>query len=225
MSARFMDMTGVIRKHDEYVSELILHYEKKGYRILDIDDFSQKLGYFPDFVAEKDGDITIVEVKSKEKPHDARISNMREIAEKCGYKFELKLIPKTPREEPFKDAIDNIHVTIKNAENLIKTGHIDNSIFMSWLAIEVCVRNFTRKSDEAVKPVPPGDIVRNAREFDLVNDDEIVFLRKMLYIRDRFVHGFVVDVEKNIAVNALKIAKKILKKILKQGKMDPVLSV
>ncbi|MBF0186266.1 MAG: hypothetical protein HQM06_18010 [Magnetococcales bacterium] len=204
------------KRHDEYINELMIIYEREGYRILNTDEFIDKLGYCPDLVAEKNGVVTIIEVKSLDRSHDEKIKRMREVAEKCGYEFELKLIPKMPAVTPLKDAIGRVTSNINIAKKLIRNGNIDNSIFMSWIVIEVCVRHYIRKSGEAVKPIPVWEIIRNAREFGLVEDDDVLLLREIVDVRNRFVHGFIIDSDDNVAISAVKIAKKVAKKVLRK---------
>lgn len=112
-------MSDLIREYGDFLDELKTEYVSSGFSVISADEISSKLGFRPDLVVAHNGEITVVEVKATDRTPHARIDDLRKRAERLGYKFELKVVPRAPTKRRSPEHRNKVPELLTDAQDFL----------------------------------------------------------------------------------------------------------
>ncbi len=205
-------MSDLIRDYRDFLDELRADYLSRGYRIVSADDISPQLSFRPDLAVTRDGEITLIEVKSASRLPPARINELRQRAEQLGYRFELKVVPRAPNKRKRVDHMARVPGLLSDARTFFDANRFDLALILGWIAFEITVRVLYARSSNASEPVTAtGDIIRAATDLELISEDDLPDIRAIGELRNRVVHGFETEIPRPVVDRAIELANRIAK--------------
>lgn len=205
-----VEMSDLIREYNDFVGELRADYVSRGFRIISADEIASKLGFQPDLVVARDGEITVIEVKSTDRTPSARINQLRKRVEELGYRFELKVVPRAPKKRTGPEAATRVPELLSDAQKFFGADRLDLALLLSWIALEISIRVSDARMTNAREPVTlTGDLIRSAAELELISEDDLADVRAIGELRNRLVHGFETDIPRRLVARAIELATRI----------------
>ena len=206
-----VEMNDLIREYNEFVNELKADYLSRGYRIVPVDEVSSKLAFQPDLVVAQDGKVTVIEVKSDRTP-PAAVKQLRQRAERLGYGFELKVVPRAPKKQSGPEHTSRVPDLLSDARKFFDADRFDLALLLSWIAFEISVRVLDARMASPQEPVTStGDLIRVATDLELISEDDLADVRAIAELRNRVVHGFETEIPRHLVALAIELAARIAK--------------
>lgn len=200
-------MSDLIRQYEEFVQDLRAEYANRGYSTLPPQEFSSVLGFQPDLVLRRGDETRIVEVKAGPRPSRPLVQEMRQRAEAQGYRFDLKILPRSPQRRTGPPDQSKVAQLLDEARDFFAQKRYDLALILSWIAIEICVRVIAARENAVSDPViQSSDVVRFATEFDMITEDYLHIVRAIAELRNRLVHGFETEVPPELVNEAIKLS-------------------
>jgi uncharacterized protein YutE (UPF0331/DUF86 family) len=198
----------LIRQYEDFVQELRAEYANRGYSSLSPQQFSSALGFQPDLVLKRGNETRIVEVKAGRRPPRLLVQEMRQRAEAQGYRFDLKILPRSPKRRTLPPDHSKVSQLLDEAKEFDAQKRYDLALILSWIAIEICVRVIRARENTVYDPViNSSDLVRLATELDVINEDYLQTFRAIAELRNRLVHGFETEVPPDLVREAMKLSR------------------
>lgn len=202
-------MSSIVSSEQDFIRELAKGYARKGYTVVPSREVRAQLGFEPDLVLRSNGQVTIVEVKPDAALADRlSIREMRERAREKGFRFELKVVPRTPKKTILENDVERVPLLLREARLLADRRQFQFAVLNAWIAIEVSVRAAKGgMKDEVTTNV--GEIVGLADALDLVGEDGLLELRSVAELRNHVAHGFRVEIASAEANAAIALAERV----------------
>lgn len=205
-----VEMSDLVREYDDFVDELRAEYASRGFCIISADEISSKLGFRPDLVVAQDGEITIIEVKATDRTPPARINELRKRAERLGYRFELKVVPRAPTKRTTPEHRTRVPKLLTDAQRFFEADRLDLALLVSWIALEISIRVLDARVLNGQEPVTStGDLIRVATDLELISEDDLADVRAIAELRNRVVHGFETEIPRRLVARAMELAGRI----------------
>ena len=206
-------MSDLIRSYRDFLDELKADYVNRGFRIVSAEEISSKLGFRPDLVVAKDGQITVVEVKSTDRVLPARIKELRHRVEQLGYRLELKVVPRVPKRRTALEHPSKVPGLLTDAQKFFDADRLDLALLLSWIALEISIRILDARTSNGMEPVTQtGDVIRAAIDLELISEDDLADVRAIAELRNRVVHGFETEIPRRLVARAIELAGQIAKR-------------
>jgi hypothetical protein len=205
-----VEMSDLIREYGDFVDELKAEYVSRGFSIISADEISSKLGFRPDLVVAHNGEITVIEVKATNRTPPARINELRKRAERLGYRFELKVVPRTPTKRRSPEHRTRVPELLTDAQRFFEAERLDLALLLSWIALEISIRVLDARMLNGQEPVTStGELIRVATDLDLISEDDLADVRAIAELRNRVVHGFETETPRRLVARAMELAGRI----------------
>lgn len=202
-------MGELIPTEESFVRTLADQYRELGYEVVATEPVSERLGFRPDLVLRRNGEITVVEVKNDPATPGLQVREMRERARRQGYRFELKVVPRAPDQRLGPDDIARVPSLLARAKAFRADDSFDLAVLQSWIVIEIAIRVVSEKENAGdPRLTAPGDLVRLAGELGLYGEEELPILRALAELRNRIVHGFETDFPLELVDKSLDLAQR-----------------
>ncbi len=178
----------------EFLLKLENEYREKGFQFVDYRNLEKPLSFRPDMILEKNGEFTVIEVKSsKSRDSERLIRSIREEVEKKGWRFELKLVPQSSFSDLQPDG-NAVEKRMLQAEKFFREEEYDLALVFAWISIEAGLRELLSNSVTDSKILlNPASMLRLAFENELMSEDDLINLRRILDFRNRVIHGMRAD--------------------------------
>ena len=183
-----------------WVNAAAEEYRREGYEVVrePLLDFAP--GLRPDLLLRKDGEATIVEVKSRSTlAADPQTSELARLVEsKPGWSLRLLLLgepgaldaPDGLRSYELPDALRRLDA----AERLLAEGHTEAAFSVAWSACEAALRALLIDDGvEEWKLTAPDAVFEQAVFLGVILGEDYHRLTELRKYRDAIVHGFRVD--------------------------------
>jgi hypothetical protein len=207
-----VEMSDLVRAYNDYLGELRADYISRGFRIISADEIASRLGFRPDLVVAHDGEITVIEVKSTDRAPPGRINELRKRAERLGYGFELKVVPRAPKKRTGPEHTTRVPGLLSDAQRFFDADRLDLALLLSWIALEISIRVLDLPGSNGEEPVTStGDLIRAATDLELISEDDLADVRAIAELRNRVVHGFETEVPRRLVARAIELANRIAK--------------
>lgn len=205
-------MSDLVREYNDYLGELRADYISRGFRIISADEIASRLGFRPDLVVAHDGEITVIEIKSTDRAPPGRINELRKRAERLGYGFELKVVPRAPKKRTGREHTTRVPGLLADAQRFFDADRLDLALLLGWIALEISIRVLDLPGSNGEEPVTfTGDLIRAATDLELISEDDLADVGAIAELRNRIVHGFETEVPRRLVARAIELADRIAK--------------
>jgi hypothetical protein len=203
-------MSDLIREYGDFLDELRTEYVSRGFSVISPDEISAELGFRPDLVVAHNGEITVIEVKATDRTPPASINDLRKRAEQLGYRFELKVVPRSPIKRRSPEHRNKVPELLADAQRFFEADRLDLAFLLSWIALEISIRVSDARISNGQEPVTStGDLIRVATDLELISEDDLADVRAIAELRNRVVHGFETEIPRRLVARAMELAGRI----------------
>jgi predicted RNase H-like HicB family nuclease len=205
------------------LAQVAEQYRSDGYRVVvrpaaqDVPAFAA--GHEVDFIAYKDGEKVLVEVKVSREDlrDDAEAMRMAELVkDQPGWRFDLVVLnPDAPTYKVSADAaepsVESIEQSLAHAEKMSAAGELQLSCVLSWAALEAAMRQAARAVGVVATNAAPPFLLRALYAQGLLHKNEFHQLSEAMKVRNALVHGMVVpSLSPAIPEGLVRVAKRLL---------------
>ncbi len=213
-------LQGIERK----INEIIRDYKSKGYQVI-IEPEKNLIPEFlsnfqPDLVALSEKDNVVVEVKSSDSKRDfKRLEELANIINsKENWRFELVFT--NPKEklnnENDLNLIDSVKIEtrLNECKSLLISNNIDSAFLIGWSTLEASIRTRLKylNTKEIDFQKPPLYLIKNLFSFGIINQSVLRKLEFLNQFRNKLIHGFETNLNKENVNSLIEIIELLLKK-------------
>jgi hypothetical protein len=149
-------------------------------------------------------------VKATDRTNHARINDLRKHAERLGYRFELKVVPRAPTKRRRPEHRNKVPELLADARRFFEADRLDLALLLSWIALEISIRVLDTRILNGQEPVTStGDLIRVATDLELISEDDLADVRAIAELRNRVVHGFETEIPRRLVARAMELAGRI----------------
>ena len=184
----------------EFIAKTAAKYRSRGYEVEENCELDFLPGFRADLVARKDGDVRVIEVKSRTTL--ALTPKLNELAEilysKPGWSYDLLLVGEPEKLEspegaqPFAE--EEIRQRLTEAEAVLEKGSGEAAFLLVWSACEAAIRNLIGTEGIAIARVTTASYVLDmAVMHGIISREDHDYLTDMMKYRNAIAHGFDVN--------------------------------
>ncbi|HEY3901188.1 MAG TPA: hypothetical protein VGM54_21435 [Chthoniobacter sp.] len=152
-------------------------------------------GMRPDFLARKNDDRVVVEVKSRNSLRES--DDVRRMADALartpGWRFELVLVEDSASEPGQTAETNSLREQLSAADFLLKEGQQASAFILAWIAAESLLRRIALAHGPQIEDAKDASPIRLIRELafnGLIAREDYDLLAQQCELRNRLVHGF-----------------------------------
>ncbi len=184
----------------KFVDKTAAKYRSRGYDVEENCPLDFLPGFRADLVARKEGDVRVIEVKSRTSL--AATPKLNELAEilydKPGWSYDLLFVGEPEKlesptgAEPFDEK--DIRRRLAEAETVHKLGSDEAAFLLAWSACEAATRNLIEKDGISIKRVTTAAYVLDMAVMNGIISRKVYdHLIDMMKYRNAIAHGFEVN--------------------------------
>lgn len=193
-------------------------YRNKGYEVTTEAALDFVPGFRADLIARKDGDVRVIEVKSRisltKTPEAAKAAKI--ISSKPGWSYDLHMLGEPEGlysvENPQSFDRERIRQRIELAESALGAGFPEYGFLVAWAASEAAVRKLVEEEGVAIKRVTSAAYTVGMGVYHgAISREDYNYLTQMARHMHAIVHGFAADeVDGEMARGLIETAKRLL---------------
>jgi uncharacterized protein YutE (UPF0331/DUF86 family) len=184
----------------KFIAKTAAKYRSRGYEVEEDCPLEFLPGFRADLVARKDGDVRVIEVKSRTSL--AATPKLNELAEilysKPGWSYDLLLVGEPEKLEspegaqPFAE--EEIRQRLAEAEAVLEKGSGEAAYLLIWSACEAAIRNLIETAEISIARVTTAAYVLDmAVMHGIISREDYDYLTDMMKYRNAIAHGFDVN--------------------------------
>ncbi len=184
----------------KFIDKTAARYRSRGYDVEENCPLDFLPGFRADLVARKEGDVRVIEVKSRTSL--AATPKLNELAEilydKPGWSYDLLFVGEPEKlesptgAEPFDEK--DIRRRLAEAETVHKLGSDEAAFLLAWSACEAATRNLIEKDGISIKRVTTAAYVLDMAVMNGIISRKVYdHLIDMMKYRNAIAHGFEVN--------------------------------
>lgn len=184
----------------KFITKTVAKYRSRGYEVEEDCPLEFLPGFRADLVARKDGDVRVIEVKSRTSL--ALTPKLDELAEilyrKPGWRYDLLLVGEPEKLEspegaqPFAE--EAIRKRLAEAEAVLERGSGEAAYLLVWSACEAALRNLIETAEISITRVTTAAYVLDmAVMHGIISREDHDYLTDMMKYRNAIAHGFDVN--------------------------------
>lgn len=190
-------MTAEATTEYQLARKMAEEYRSRGYDVSAEVPLDFLPGYRADLVVEKDGEVKVIEVKTRSSlASQSRLNDLaRAIDEKPGWSFELLLVAQPERLDSPEGARSlesgSILERLREAEAILRAGHSEPAFVLAWSACEAALRLLIAALEA------PGDgimttahTLRQAIHLGVISEETFEDLDSLQQYRNAIVHAY-----------------------------------
>ena len=184
----------------KFIAKTAAKYRSRGYEVEEDCPLEFLPGFRADLVARKDGDVRVIEVKSRTSL--ALTPKLNELAEilysKPGWSYDLLLVGEPEKLDSPEDArsfaAEEIRQRIAEAEKALGHGLGEAAFLLVWSAFEAATRELITAEGVSIERVTQsGYVLDQAVYHGVISRDDYDYLADMRRYRNAIAHGFDVN--------------------------------
>ena len=184
----------------KFIAKTVAKYRSRGYEVEENCPLEFLPGFRADLVARKDGEVRVIEVKSRTSL--AATPKLNELAEilysKPGWSYDLLLVGEPEKLEspegaqPFAE--EEIRQRLAEAEKVLEKGSGEAAFLLAWSACEAATRNMIETEGISITRVTTAAYVLDmAVMHGIISREDYDYLTDMMKYRNAIAHGFDVN--------------------------------
>jgi len=184
----------------KFIAKTAAKYRSRGYEVEEDCPLDFLPGFRADLVARKDGDVRVIEVKSRTSL--ALTPKLNELAEilysKPGWSYDLLLVGEPEKLEspegaqPFAE--EEIRQRLAEAKVVLERGSGEAAYLLVWSACEAAIRNLIETAEISITRVTTAAYVLDmAVMHGIISREDYDYLTDMMKYRNAIAHGFDVN--------------------------------
>ena len=184
----------------KFVAKTVAKYRSRGYEVEENCPLEFLPGFRADLVARKDGEVRVIEVKSRTSL--ALTPKLNELAEilysKPGWSYDLLLVGEPEKLEspegaqPFAE--EEIRQRLAEAQKVLERGSGEAAFLLAWSACEAATRTLIETEGISITRVTTAVYVLDmAVMHGIISREEYDYLTDMMKYRNAIAHGFDVN--------------------------------
>ena len=184
----------------KFIAKTVAKYRSRGYEVEENCPLEFLPGFRADLVARKDGEVRVIEVKSRTSL--AATPKLNELAEilysKPGWSYDLLLVGEPEKLEspegaqPFAE--EEIRQRLAEAEKVLEKGSGEAAFLLAWSACEAATRNMIETEGISITRVTTAAYVLDmAVMHGIISREDYVYLTEKMKYRNAIAHGFDVN--------------------------------
>ena len=202
-------------------------YRRKGYRVSREPRLDFLPGYTPDFVAEKDGEKRVIEVKSRSSllGNDKIVEMAKAVYSRPGWSFDLRMIGEPEALDTPQAAqsygVDEVVRRLNEADRLRQSGLHEPAFMLAWAACEAAIRELM-----VIYGIKNTRITTTTHLFDqatyhgVISRDDYFHLLDTASYRNAFAHGFSVTEFDPELISELIVAVRKMTEAIARGPIE-----
>ena len=184
----------------KFIDKTVAKYRSRGYEVEENCPLEFLPGFRADLVVRKDGEVRVIEVKSRTSL--AATPKLNELAEilysKPGWSYDLLLVGEPEKLEspegaqPFAE--EEIRQRLAEAEKVLEKGSGEAAFLLAWSACEAATRNLIETEGISITRVTTAAYVLDmAVMHGIISREDYDYLTDMMKYRNAIAHGFDVN--------------------------------
>ena len=184
----------------KFIDKTVAKYRSRGYEVEENCPLEFLPGFRADLVVRKDGEVRVIEVKSRTSL--AATPKLNELAEilydKPGWSYDLLLVGEPEKLEspegaqPFAE--EEIRQRLAEAEKVLEKGSGEAAFLLAWSACEAATRTLIAAEGISITRVTTAAYVLDmAVMHGIISREDYDYLTDMMKYRNAIAHGFDVN--------------------------------